>query len=742
MESDRSTTRTYTANTCELIVSGRELKLAGDRQPEAIDPIDFHLHLDRAERGEERLTIAGQPQQLNHLQQVVSSYIAELVAKFPIPVAIADAAAQCGEVSSPYNCDKTDGKPFESVPPAAENLEPSDTQPEVDGEPRVEPSSRSGILKNLPGLRSSLPANGRSFDRFDERSGVSKMFGLQPQPADRHPTPNLGVGATAASAMPPVGTDRPTPYLTGSSDRSLDHYLHLGDLATTTSGEVVSLSALQLFDLAIVLDEYANANLSPAERQRSATLNRTLFQSDPASTPDRAAAPSRLPNLPRVGTEPAASPVYYRNRRSRSSFMSAIPWAIAAAIAVGVPLAMLDPNSNPLKDAANKIKMPDLAASKKPSAPNIAPGATKTDLSQVPNPNAALPTPWQQQPVQPPASTKPIAPSRPITIQADGKLGAAPLPEVLGGQPGQALSPATGTPDRNIKSATNPISANPIPPNLKPSGVPTTTTPQSSTKPGVKTTPVTPATKSGSTPKQTPIQIGQLPIDTPSPSKISISKQPAPLPPTNPSNSVPTAPVKPVPFNQPGVDEFGRIDPFDRPTTPKKTDRPSKPAIATKPKSKPGKSQPTALNPSPNDPFTPVPKNPNLIDPNEGSSKESKEIAEPQVQPIVPDKPLQSNSGNEPGENNPTLQETKRYFQAKWKATPTQPNALQYVLQISKNGTVRSISPQGDAATTYLQQTKLIKAGQKLGAAATGSSDQKIRVLLQPDGGVDTFTEP
>ncbi len=728
MESDRSTTRTYTANTCELIVSGRELKLAGDRQPEAIDPVDFYLHLDRAEHGEERLTLQGQPQQLNHLQQVVSSYIADLVAKFPIPVEIADA----------------DGKPFERVPPAAENLETSQTQPEVDVDLHVEPSPRSGILKNLPGLRSSLPANERSAERFDERSGVSKMFGLQPQPAeipaDRHPTPNLGVGATAASAMPPVGTDRPTPYLTGSSDRSLDHYLHLGDLATATSGAVVSLSALQLFDLAIVLDEYANANLSPAERQRSATLNRTLFQSDPASTHDRAAAPARLPNLPRAGIEPAASPVYYRNRRSRSSFMSAIPWAIAAAIAVGVPLAMLDPNSNPLKDAANKIKMPDLAASKKPSAPNTTPGATKTDPSKVPDPNAALPTPWQQQPVQPPASTKPIAPSRPTTIQANGKLGAAPLPEVLGGQPGQVLSPATGTPDRSVKSATNPISSNPIPPNLNPSGAPTTTTPQSSTKPGVKTTPVTPAAKSGSTPKQTPIQIGQLPIDTPTPGKISISKQPAPLPPTDPSTSVPAAPVKPVPFNQPGVDEFGRIDPFDRPTTPKKTDRPSKPAIATKPKSKPGKSQPSALNPSPNDPFTPVPKNPNLIDPNERSSKENKEIAEPQVQPVVPDKPLQSNSGNEPAENNPTLQETKRYFQAKWKATPTQPNALQYVLQVGKNGTVRSISPQGEAATTYLQQTKLIKTGQKLGTA--GSSDQKIRVLLQPDGGVDTFTEP
>jgi Domain of unknown function (DUF4335) len=703
MEADRSTTRTYTANTCELIVSGQELKLARDLQPDAIDPVDFCLYLERSEGSElDRLRLSGQPQQLNQLQQVVSSYIADLVAKFPIPVAV------------------------ESVPSVAESPEPSDAQAEVHVD-RVEPSSRSGILKNLPGLRNSLPADGHSDDRFDNRSGVSKMFGLQPthRPVERQSARNFGaIDPTVTPATP----DRHTPYLTGSGDRSLDHYLHLGDLATATSGEVVSLSALQLFDLAIVLDTYANANLSPAERQRSATLNRTLFQSDPASTTNTNTAtvdPARLSNFPRGAADPAPHPVYYRNRRSRSSFMSGIPWAIAAALAVGVPLAMLDPNSNPLKDAANKIKMPDLAATKKSaSVPSTAPGATKTDLSKS-NPTAALPTPWQAQPVQPPASTKPTA------TPSAGNLGSAPLPEALGGA-GQNPAPITGQSATDTKSATNPISSNPVSPNLNSSGLPTgTTTPQSSTKPGSKTPPVVPSPKSGSTPKSAPTQIGQLPIDSATAGKISISKQPALLPPTDPAPSVTTTPVKPVPFPKSGLDESGRIDPFDRPT--------SKPAVATKPKPKTSKPQPSALNPSPNEPFTPIPKNPNLISPTDRSSTEG---TDPQVQPVVPDRPLQSNNAADPAENNPTLQEAKRYFQGKWKASTTQPNALQYVLQVSKNGTVRSISPQGEAATTYLQQTKLIKTGQKLLSPAAGTSDQKIRILLQPDGGVDTFTEP
>lgn len=91
----------------------------------------------------------------------------------------------------------------------------------------------------------------------------------------------------------------------------------------------------------------------------------------------------------------------------------------------------------------------------------------------------------------------------------------------------------------------------------------------------------------------------------------------------------------------------------------------------------------------------------------------------------------------------PLLQESRRYFQSKWKAGSDRPNSLQYVVQVGKSGVVRSVEPQGEAASAYLRETKFIKLGQKLvSPAAAGSSDQKIRVLLQPDGNVDTFIEP
>jgi hypothetical protein len=149
---------------------------------------------------------------------------------------------------------------------------------------------------------------------------------------------------------------------------------------------------------------------------------------------------------------------------------------------------------------------------------------------------------------------------------------------------------------------------------------------------------------------------------------------------------------------------------------------------------------------------TPVPANPNFIDPipqqTGGENPDSRNV------PIVPAQQVPTNtSENWPSESiagadgkpfdSPAIQATKSYFQSKWKPSDSQQNPLQYVVQVSgKSGLVRSVSPQGTAATTYLNQSKIIKAGQKLIAPAPGGTDQKIRVVLQPDGNVDTFIEP
>ena len=140
---------------------------------------------------------------------------------------------------------------------------------------------------------------------------------------------------------------------------------------------------------------------------------------------------------------------------------------------------------------------------------------------------------------------------------------------------------------------------------------------------------------------------------------------------------------------------------------------------------------------------TPVPANPNFIDPLQQQTGDVD--AEPRNLPIVPAQPFPTSSSDWPSDSidSPAIQATKSYFQSKWKPTSTQQNPLQYVVQISgKSGLVRSVSAQGAAATAYLNQSKIIKVGQKLVSPAAGGTDQKIRVVLQPDGNVDSFMEP
>jgi Domain of unknown function (DUF4335) len=735
MESNHLTTRTYTAPTCTLIVSSKQTQQVRDRehQPNAVD---FVLELEHADRGElDRVTLQGQPQQLDNLHHTVNKYIADLVAKFPLP-----------------------NENHQSSPTSDRLSEHDRSDPSLNShpDPRVEdPSPRSEIIRNLPGLRNRSPQSppaddeNQHYNLDDTKPSISKLLlGCWYKANRRRSRPdarieqNLAADSVAngdrsahTSASEPPST---TPYLTGSSDRSLDHYLYLGNLATPASKEKLTLSAIQLFDLAAVFDEYAAEHVTTEDR--SNVLSRSSIHGRGDRSQGAASADisrSRLPNLPRIPAQTQVGQAYYRAPRSRSaSFMSGIPWAVAAAIAVGLPLLLLDPNPNPLKDAASKLKMPDLGKTKESTIAK-APGSSPTKSD--PNSTATgLPTPWQTQPVQPPQNNNPIDSTKIQGAQDPSKIGLAPLPDAILGS-GQVL-PTTGATGGRASSA---IAPNPLASTqTSGAGAPTSISPSTSDAKSPRGAAST-AKPGSSGLGTTTTKIGQLPLDPSPAGKVSISTQPILGSPSVPP-SISNPPTQPVPFDRSGLDEFGRIDPAARSLNPKKTAQPAKPKpVATKPNPKPIEQNETVSTPQASfEPFTPVPKNPNLIDPNQSSP----EPTDPQTPAIVPNQPLQSNAGvfGADPTDNPSLQETKRFFQGKWKANNTQSNALQYVLQVSgKSGNVRSITPQGAAATTYLQQTKFIKTGQKLiSPAAAGSSDQKIRVLLQPDGTVDTFVEP
>ncbi len=704
MESNHLTTRTYTAHTCELLVSRQAAKPPANSPQQSAHPVDFTLHLDRSELGEsDRVTLQGQPRQLDYLHQIVSNYIAELVANFPLP--------------SPH--------PPQPPSPATGSPQIDPVEPPQAASPPDRPSARSGIIKNLPGLRSSLP-----------------QF-VPPSQPDPQPSSELkpSISSLLGHGQTSPGAHATLPHLIAAGDRHLEHHFHLGTLSNSSDSAVLTLSAIQLFDLAAVLDEYA----ADPSLIRSNSLGRDNipFSNDREDRPDTSR--SGLPNVPNRPIDASPSEVYYRTRRSRPSFMSGLPWAIAAAVLVGVPFLLLDPNANPLKDAFSKLKMPDAGIKKAATTTGKNQKETTTSNSSDAT-TAPLPTPWQSQAVTPPpTAVKPTSPSG--TAQAPSKIGTASLP----GSTSSNLPTTTlpGTKESSI--APNPLATSQVPADLNNSsvsgnGLPTTNSTtksanNSTTKSAKPTGVAVPSASPSATAERKKIVVGQLPVDGDNSGKMSVSKQPIAIPPTSVTNP---AGNTTVPFDFPtGTPQSSNSD------TPTPT-KPNKTAIKVKPtptvnttNSQPANSNGNGVNSSPKvDPITPVVKNPNLIDPNQNSNEGS---GEPQTATVVPDRPLQSNSGADvDAANNPSLEETKRYFQGKWKANPAQPNALQYVLNISgKSGIVRSVSPQGEAATTYLQQTKLIKPGQKLvSPVAAGNSDRKIRVLLQPDGGVDTFIEP
>jgi Domain of unknown function (DUF4335) len=800
MEPNYLTTRTYTALTCKLIVSttgnpsglgsssseGEAIPKKRQSQTHQPNPVDFTLELDRSDCGDsEHITLQGNLFQLNLLQQVVSKYITELVAKFPFP-------------------DMNNHSTSDSIPSATIVGEANGSKLYPNNNPQP---TQSGLMNNLPGLR-NISAQSMGAGDIDAQtnsaatSGISKLFGgwnkssgKKSKKTKQKHTPlgadagvKSGFGKREVEDLAAARAGNPqsptTPYLTGN-ERSLDRQLHLGDLANSSSGDTITLSPIQLFDLSTVLDEHAAAE-AVTKQERPVTLSRANI---PGHSNDKfidvdatTASLSRLPNLPRIATgstRAQTSQVFNRTRtssRSRPSvsLLSVIPWAAAAAVAVGVPLLLLDPKPNPLKDATSKVKMPDMTGVKKTVTAAMSPPIVDPEPT-----NATTPKQWNEQPVEAPKTgLTPIIPTTtnpnpantgiqsslpnntPINTgiqptQANSQVGTAPLPSTLDGKPSPALPTTTGIPAQNTRPgilstlprnaaqsgiAPNPLSASQLP--LDANNVSPNRLLRSAAKPGLN--PAIPSIP-GSTTKPTGQQNSKL-SSAIKPGTVSVSTQPILLPSDLPGIGIDSPNASQMPVSPATTKPYR--------TGSKTTKQKANPAAAAK-SAKSNSGIPTGVGVVPQPLFeqgTPVPANPNFISP--APQQTGGENTDQSNLPIVPAQPFPTNtSGNWPSESiagadgkpfdSPAIQATRSYFQSKWKPSSTQQNPLQYVVQISgKSGLVRSVSAQGAAATTYLDRSKIIKAGQKLVSPAAGGTDQKVRVVLQPDGNVDTFMEP
>lgn len=112
----------------------------------------------------------------------------------------------------------------------------------------------------------------------------------------------------------------------------------------------------------------------------------------------------------------------------------------------------------------------------------------------------------------------------------------------------------------------------------------------------------------------------------------------------------------------------------------------------------------------------------------------------PQVKTTLsePDQDLAvQNSSNQSSQ----AQQVITYFENRWQPPANLKQSLEYRLLINRNGSITQVTPLGKAAQLYLSQTNIPVNGAAFIAPVDKSQPSIIRLLLNPNGKVQVFTE-
>ncbi len=85
--------------------------------------------------------------------------------------------------------------------------------------------------------------------------------------------------------------------------------------------------------------------------------------------------------------------------------------------------------------------------------------------------------------------------------------------------------------------------------------------------------------------------------------------------------------------------------------------------------------------------------------------------------------------------------EVKSYFEQKWQPPAELTRTLEYRLILNKNGSIQRIIPIGRASEIYLDRTNLPLRGEAFVSPLKNVDQATIRLILSPDGDVNTFLE-
>jgi hypothetical protein len=114
------------------------------------------------------------------------------------------------------------------------------------------------------------------------------------------------------------------------------------------------------------------------------------------------------------------------------------------------------------------------------------------------------------------------------------------------------------------------------------------------------------------------------------------------------------------------------------------------------------------------------------------------------VKPFKPSEPSKSaqdlavqNSADRPNQ----IQQITAYFENKWQPPAELNQSLEYRLFLDPNGSITQITPLGKAAQFYLNKTNIPVNGEAFISPMGKSQSSVIRLLLNPNGKVQVFTE-
>lgn len=89
----------------------------------------------------------------------------------------------------------------------------------------------------------------------------------------------------------------------------------------------------------------------------------------------------------------------------------------------------------------------------------------------------------------------------------------------------------------------------------------------------------------------------------------------------------------------------------------------------------------------------------------------------------------------------PQVAEIRGYFQERWQPPAELTQTLEYRLLLSADGSLQRIVPLGQASANFIDRTNMPLMGEPFVSATSDGSTPQIRLVLKPDGRVQSFLE-